>query len=87
MSTIVRWLMAHDVIDEGVKHAGYAADWDAYKARLADVEELAPGLCGAFSPLGLLDEDVAALVNSAWLAGAEYGERLMKGEASPSPSG
>ena len=83
MGTIVGALYAEDLIGHGVQHAGYARDWDAYKARLADVEELVPGLCGAFAPLGLLDEQVAALVNTAWLAGAEYGERLMKGEVGP----
>ena len=49
------------------------------------MEALAPGLSGGgFSPLALLDEQVVALVNTAWLVGAEYGERLMKGQVVPS---
>lgn len=85
MSTIVRTLYAHDLVDHEEQHAGYAREWDAYKALLATVERLAPGFSGAtHSPLVLLDEEVVALVNTAWLAGAEYGERLMKGELVPS---
>jgi hypothetical protein len=85
MSTIMRTVYAHGLIDHHVQHQGYAPDWDAYKTRLADVEGLAPELGkGHRSPLVLLDEHVVALVNAAWLAGAEHGERLMKGEVVPS---
>jgi hypothetical protein len=85
MSTITRAVYAHGLVDYHVKHQGYAPDWDAYKARLAEVEGLAPGLgAGLESPLVRLDEHVVALVNAAWLAGAECGERLVKREVVPS---
>lgn len=86
MSTIVRTLLSFDLVEHGDQHAEYARDWDAYKAQLAAVEELAPEIANTYnSPLALLDEQVVALVNTAWLVGAEYGERLMKGEVGPSP--
>ena len=86
MGTIVRTLMAHDRIDHYGEMEGDARDWDAYKAQLREVEALAPEISNTYnSPMALLDEQVVALVNSAWLAGAEYGERLMKGEVVPSP--
>jgi len=55
---------------------GYAREWAAYKGQLQVVEALAPDRLhkmNAQDPVVLLDEAAVALVNAAWIAGAEVG--------------